>query len=139
MTTKVHGVSLHFYDPGMGLSGSDKFYRAFIWATQNANGGTFWNAAYHWGRDGAPTGQFKHETYTDRADAMHAIEKKVTEKVRKGYEFLGQGELEVRSISDVAEVGHEVHRKLGHTPTKVGGGFSLIIQEEADLLELLTR
>jgi predicted DNA-binding WGR domain protein len=129
---KVHGVSLHFFDAGVN---SDKFYRAFSWKDDQNE----WHVAYHWGRDGAPNGQVKTLMYSSRSAVEEALEKKVEEKIRKGYEFLGQGEIEVNDISDVAETGHRLHARVGRTPQKLsGGGFALIIQEEPDLLELLT-
>lgn len=128
---KVHGVSLHFFDAGVN---SDKFYRAFIWYDNNG----WWHVAYHWGRDGAPRGQSKTETYFTKADVERALERKVNEKIRHGYQFLGQGEIEVRNVNDINETGNTLHARVGRTPVKSGSGFSLIIDEEADLLEMLT-
>ena len=128
---RVYGVSLHYFDSDQN---HDKFYRAFVYP--DGQGGTC--ATYHWGRANA-TGQTKTEVYESYPQAFEAIEAKVNLKMRKGYEFLGQGDIEVTSLGDVRYVGRTLALLVGHKPTKVGGGFSLIIDEEADLMDLLSR
>lgn len=136
----VHGVSLHYFNDRQN---SDKFYRTFIWQ-DNAH---LWHVAYHWGRDGAPRGQTKIETYRTKSGVQMALDKKVNEKISKGYEYLGQGEIQVSDSlfnhefmtnqANLSEVGNQLHERVGRKPTKLPSGFSLVIQEEEDIMDLV--
>lgn len=129
---KVHGVSLHMFDE---TNNSDKFYRAFVWQDKGS-----WNVSYHWGRDGAPRGQIATSCHFSLDDADRTLKKKINEKLRKGYEYLGQGEIDVADISseyDLACAGHKLHNRVGRTPTKLPNGFSLVIREEDDIEDLI--
>lgn len=128
----VHGVSLHYYND---TANSDKFYRAFIWED-----GVGWHVAYHWGRDGAPHGQSKTEQFGSRTGVQMALDKKINEKISKGYEYLGQGDIDVPDsalINDVNMVGEILHRRVGRNPVKLASGFALIIMEEDDIMDLI--
>lgn len=136
---KVHGISLHYFND---TANSDKFYRAFIFQDNRQ----VWHVTYHWGRDGAPRGQTKTEVFPTKHGVQMAMDKKVNEKISKGYEFLGQGEIEVSDIllnwgnadhESLSLVGNRLHDRVGRTPTKLHTGFTLVIQEEDDIMDLL--
>lgn len=131
---KVHGVSLHYFDSDKN---SDKYYRAFVWYYPDKG---VWKVTCHWGRDGAPRGQSQSTSWGTLSQADTFLSKKVDEKVRKGYEYLGQGEIEVPDsvpINDVNLVGDLLHNRVGRKPTKLHGGFMLIIQEEEYIEDLI--
>lgn len=130
----VTGTALHFFDAGLGQRGSDKFYRAFIYEAPAGH----WNAIMCWGRDGTQ-GQAKVEQFASQSDANKVITKKIAEKLRHGYEVLGNGE----AILDVSNRREEV---LGaefadavaqRDPDKSRMSGGIIIQEEPDLMDLL--
>ena len=134
---KVHGVSLHYFDDRQN---ADKFYRAFVW---HADDGT-WQVTCHWGRDGAPRGQVQTTSWDTLAQADLMLRKKVDEKLRKGYEYLGQGEIEVTDAilrwgghDGLSLAGNKLHALVGRTPTKLPEGFSLLIREEDDIEDLV--
>jgi predicted DNA-binding WGR domain protein len=137
---KVHGVSLHYFDDRRN---SDKFYRTFIWQDSHQT----WHVAYHWGRDGAPRGQTKMESYSTKRGVEMALDKKVNEKISKGYEYLGQGDIDVsdrlfnsdfmRNHAELSVIGNQLHDRVGRTPTKLPSGFTLVIQEEDDIMDLI--
>jgi predicted DNA-binding WGR domain protein len=132
---KVHGVSLHYFND---TENSDKYYRVFIWPYEDSTGR--WRVAYHWGRDGSPRGQVKEETYFAQRDAVDAVERRVHLKLDKGYEFLGRGDIEVpdmHTLSDIHHTGTLLHERVGRQPTKIFGGFSLIIREEDYIEDLI--
>jgi predicted DNA-binding WGR domain protein len=130
---RVHGVSLHYFNSEQN---NDKFYRAFVWRSQNG----VWNVTCHWGRDGAPSGQTLTTSWNTLTEADRMLSKKVDEKLRKGYEYLGQGEIEVSDVhyfTQVNTIGDLLHRRVGRQPTKLFGGFSLIIREEDYIEDLI--
>lgn len=134
---KLHGVSLHYYD---SEANHDKFYRAFVWYSPDKG----WQVTCHWGRDGAPRGQVQTSSWHELSQADLFLRKKVDEKIRKGYEFLGQGEIEVSdwfqtALTDtmLARLGSKLHERVGRTPTKLHSGFSLIIREEDYIEDLI--
>lgn len=128
----VHGVSLHYYNEN---ANSDKFYRAFIWESSG-----LWHVAYHWGRDGAPRGQSKTEVFRTKTAVQMLLDKKVNEKISKGYQYLGQGDVkvpDVSSLNDVSATGFRLHEQIGREPVKLRNGFTLIIKEEDDIMDLI--
>lgn len=128
----VHGVSLHYFNEA---ANNDKFYRTFIYEVTDG-----WNVSYHWGRDGAPHGQVKTEHFRTKQGVQMALDKKVNEKLSKGYEYLGQGDItvmDISTLSDVSSVGNLLHARVGRDPIKLPSGFSLIIKEEDDIMEMI--
>ena len=128
--TKALGVALHYFDAGLN---SDKFYRIYLYKTVSG-GQTVYHVVSHWGRDGAINGQSKTMTFEAWNDAKNYAVKLGDSKMRKGYEWLGEKEVEYSN--DLYETGQRLMKATGRKPTKVNG-FALVIQEEADLLELL--
>lgn len=133
---KATGVALHYFDASAGTSGrgSDKYYRIYLYKS-TTNHQTVFHVVSHWGRDGA-SGQDKTMTFEDWTDAKTYAVKLGDSKMKKGYEWLGEKEVEFRS-NDLVGTGDRLLRATGRTPTKIAG-FRLVIEEEADLLELLT-
>lgn len=136
---RVHGVSLHLFDDD---NNHDKFYRAFVWRADDGA----WQVTCHWGRDGAPRGQVQTTGWNSLADADAMLRKKVDEKIRKGYEYLGQGEIELSDAllrwggadhEGLSVAGHRLHSLVGRTPTKLVGGFTLVIREEDYIEDLI--
>lgn len=137
----IHGVSLHLYDEA---TNKDRFYRTFIWQDNHL----MWHVAYHWGRDGAPRGQTKIENYRTQAGVQMALDKKVNEKISKGYEYLGQGDIEVSDSlfnsdfmtnhAELGVIGNKLHDRVGRTPTKLPSGFSLVIREEDEITDWIS-
>lgn len=129
----VKGTALHFFDAGLGQNGSDKYYRAFVYEWPKGQ----WVAVQCWGRDGT-TGQSKVTIFDSVYDAEKAVNKKVTEKMRHGYESIGKGEA-VLTIGITAEtLGAEFAAAVSERDpdkTRMSGG--IIIQEEPDLMDLL--
>jgi predicted DNA-binding WGR domain protein len=140
MTTKgrsrilVEGTALHFFDAGLGQRGSDKFYRAFIYESPAGH----WNAIMCWGRDGTQ-GQAKVQQFASKYDANKVIQKKIAEKMRHGYEILGNGQAILDVLNRREEVlGAEFADAVSEREadkTRMTGG--IIIQEEPDLMDLL--
>lgn len=128
---KATGVALHYFDAGLN---SDKFYRIYLYKSKHGSQTTF-HVVSHWGRDGAVNGQSKAVTFDTWSEAKNYAVKLGDSKMRKGYEWLGEKEVEL-SINDLYTTGQRLMQSTGRTPTKVAG-FALVIQEEADLLELL--
>lgn len=128
---KATGVALHYFDAGQN---SDKYYRIYIYTTGTGLKKEF-HVVGHWGRDGSINGQSKHMTYDTWAEAKNYAVKLGDSKMRKGYEWLGEKEVEF-NINDLYTTGQRLMKATGRTPTKVNG-FGLIIQEEADLIDLL--
>lgn len=129
---KVHGVSLHFYDEA---NNNDKFYRAFVWSNPSGH----WHAAFHWGRDGS-AGQSGVVHYDTEAQVIQAMDRKLNEKLGKGYQFLGQGDIEIDgydALDDTRKVGDLLHARVGRDPVKLPSGFQLVIREEEDFEDLL--
>lgn len=133
---KATGVALHYFDAGAGTSGkgSDKYYRIYLYKSTHGGMTTF-HVVSHWGRDGAVNGQSKGVTFDSWNDARNYATKLGDSKMRKGYEWLGEKEVEL-SINDLHGTGQRLLKATGRTATKIAG-FALVIQEEADLLELL--
>lgn len=131
MRTKAVGVALHYFDANAGQNGSDKFYRIYLY---QGGYGTY-EVLSHWGRDGAVNGQSKVVKFDNFHDAKEYAEKLGNSKHRKGYEWLGENEIDL-DLSDLWYTGQRLVKATGRTPTKMAG-FSLVIQEEADLMELL--
>lgn len=136
---KVHGISLHYFNDSQN---ADKFYRVFVWQ-EHPN---VWNVTYHWGRDGSPRGQTKTDTFQSLSGVQMAMDKKVNEKISKGYEYLGQGEIDVADIhlrwgnadhESLSLIGNKLHNLVGRKPVKLSGGFALVIQEEDDIMDLI--
>lgn len=131
---KATGVALHYFDAGFGTNGSDKFYRIYLYKS-TFKGVTTFHVLSHWGRDGALNGQSKAVTFDSWNEARNYAVKLGDSKMRKGYEWLGEKEVEL-SANDLHGTGQRLMKATGRKPTKVAG-FALVIQEEADLLELL--
>jgi predicted DNA-binding WGR domain protein len=132
---KATGVALHYFDAGAGTSGrgSDKFYRIYLYKSTHG-GQTTYHVVSHWGRDGA-AGQDKEVVYDNWVDAKNYAVKLGDSKLRKGYEWLGEQEIEYQA-NNLTRTGETLLKATGRTPTKMNG-FALVIQEEADLMELL--
>lgn len=128
---KATGVALHYFDAGLN---SDKFYRIYLYKSTQ-RGMTTFHVISHWGRDGAVNGQSKAMTFDTWNEARNYATKLGDSKMRKGYEWLGEKEVDLQ-VNDLYGTGQRLMRATGRTPTKVAG-FALVIQEEADLLELL--
>lgn len=128
---KATGVALHYFDAGLN---SDKFYRIYLYKSTSRGVPTF-HVTSHWGRDGAVNGQSKVVTFDTWNEARNYATKLGDSKMRKGYEWLGEKEVELQP-NDLHSTGQRLMQSTGRTPTKVAG-FALVIQEEADLLELL--
>lgn len=128
---KATGVALHYFDAGLN---SDKFYRIYLYKSTHGGMKTF-HVISHWGRDGAVNGQSKTMTFDTWNEAKNYAVKLGDSKMRKGYEWLGEKEVEL-NVSDLYGTGQRLMQATGRTPTKIAG-FALVIQEEADLLELL--
>lgn len=129
---RVYGVSMHLFDQARN---SDKFYRTFIWPADGA-----WHIAFHWGRDGAPHGQVKHEVHGTMEAAQRAMDTKVSKQVSKGYQNLGQGTVEIAEhvlLNDPSAAGMILHDRIGRKPMKPRDGFDLIIMEEDDIMDLI--
>lgn len=135
MRTKATGVALHYFDAGAGQNGSDKFYRIYVFKTTSRSKNTTYTVIGHWGRDGAAVGQSKTMEFSTWNEAKNYAVKLGDSKMRKGYEWLGEKEV-MLDTDDLTSTGMNLLRATGRTATKVNG-FSLVIQEEADLLELL--
>lgn len=130
------GYSLHFFDAGLGNSGrgSDKFYRALYHANQDGS----YTVVLAWGRDGT-TGQAQAHHIADLYDAKKLIEKKRVEKMRHGYEQLGQGEARINfgRYAQLTSACEEFAVAIDERPpdkSRMSGGF--IIQEEPDISSL---
>lgn len=128
---KATGVALHYFDAGLN---SDKYYRIYIYKARSGSQTTF-HVLSHWGRDGSINGQSKSMTFDTWNEAKNYAVKLGDSKMRKGYEWLGEKEVEL-NVSDLYGTGQRLMQATGRTPTKIAG-FALVIQEEADLLELL--
>jgi len=128
---KATGVALHYFDAGLN---SDKFYRIYLYK-RTQRGMTTFHVVSHWGRDGAVNGQSKSMTFDTWNEARNYATKLGDSKMRKGYEWLGEKEVDLQE-NDLYGTGQRLMTATGRTPTKVAG-FALVIQEEADLLELL--
>jgi predicted DNA-binding WGR domain protein len=127
------GYALHYFDAGLGQRGSDKFYRAFFYEN-NGN----WFSILHWGRDGT-TGQAKVEAHADEHVARKHIEKKRTEKVRHGYEALGEGQHGLDITKSATTIGEEFALFVSNrAPDKSRMTGSYLIHEEPDLMDLLS-
>lgn len=131
MRTKAVGVALHFFDAGVN---SDKFYRIYVSKSATVLGS--YVVISHWGRDGAPNGQNKRVEFGDFRSAKEYAEKLGGSKMRKGYEWLGEKEVDLEE-DDLWYTGQRLLQATGRQPTKMDG-FSMVIQEEADLLEMLS-
>lgn len=133
---KARGVALHYFDASAGTSGrgSDKYYRIYLYKSTHSSQ-TVYHVVSHWGRDGA-YGQDKKVTFDTWNEARNYATKLGDSKMKKGYEWLGEKEIEYNE-SNLVDTGARLLQATGRQPTKVAG-FSLVIEEEADLLELLT-
>lgn len=133
-TAKALGVSLHYFDANSGTSGrgSDKFYRLYLYQTRSG-----YAVTSHWGRDGA-VGQSKSVEFAIWSEAKNYMVKLGDSKMRHGYEWLGEKEISLPSnvSANLPSMGEALIKATGRTPTKING-FALIIQEEADLIDLL--
>lgn len=128
---KATGVALHYFDAGLN---SDKFYRIYLYKSTSRGISTY-HVIGHWGRDGAVNGQSKVMSFDTWNEARNYASKLGDSKMKKGYEWLGEKEVEL-SVNDLYTTGNRLMKATGRTPTKMNG-FALVIQEEADLLELL--
>lgn len=133
---KATGVALHYFDAGAGTSGkgSDKYYRIYLFKSKHGSQ-TVFHVVSHWGRDGSVNGQSKAVVFDSWNEARNYAVKLGDSKMRKGYEWLGEKEIEYYG-TDLYRTGKELMDATGRAPTKIAG-FALVIQEEADLLELL--
>lgn len=131
MIVTCRGSSLHFFDAGAGKSGSDKFYNVFFYQENGR-----YVLVAHYGRDGT-AGQVADQTFTSLYDCSDALEKRVREKLRKGYEAMGSG---------VTPVTQADHRSMGSQfalevrqrqpdKTRMTGGF--LIAERPDAEDLM--
>jgi predicted DNA-binding WGR domain protein len=127
---KVTGVSLHFYDEAIN---SDKFYRAFFFADGNRSQ---WIGVCHWGRYGA-RGQLKVQYYRTEAQAERMVRAKGQEKVKKGYELLGDGSYDAAHAVSHEFLSSMLHNRIARPPVRTSIGVSFIIEEEPDLADLL--
>lgn len=127
---RATGVALHYFDASLN---SDKYYRIYLFKTVTSHQ-TIYHVVSHWGRDGAVNGQSKEMTFDTWSDARNYAVKLGDSKMRKGYEWLGEKEIDY--THDLHQNGVRLMKATGRVPTKVAG-FALVIQEEADLLELL--
>jgi len=131
----VKGTALHFFDAGLGQRGSDKFYRAFVYEHPAGQ----WHAVMCWGRDGT-YGQSKAEDFPTEYDANKVIQRKIAEKMRHGYEIIGNGDavLDIASSIRLEMLGVEfMHAVAQRDPDKSRMSGGIIIQEEPDLMDLL--
>lgn len=131
--TECTGYALHFYDAGLGKNGSDKFYHAFFFLDDDRS----YIVVLHWGRDGS-VGQVKQETVSTYMDAKRLMDKKLNEKLRGGYEKLGEGttgvDLTVAATTAAAVFALAVSERDADKSRMTGG---IIIHEEPDLMDLL--
>jgi predicted DNA-binding WGR domain protein len=136
MRVKALGVALHYFDvnPDAGTN-HDKYYRIYVTKTPSGNQGIF-DVISHWGRDGSVNGQSKTVSFNNWHDAKAYAEKLGNSKVRRGYEWLGEKEIEL-DTHDLYYTGQRLVAATGRTPTKMMG-FTMLIREEADLMELLS-
>ena len=128
----IIGVALHYFN---AQTNSDKFYRCFTWS----DNGQFWNVVYHWGRDGA-MGRTNWQTFTTRTAAHEALNDKVDSKLAEGYEFLGKSVVATTPgvKIDIIAVSSKLYEKIGCAPTKLPNGYSVIITEEDDIMDLVS-
>lgn len=135
MRVKAIGIALHYFDinPDAGTN-HDKFYRLYLAKAANISGN--YTVISHWGRDGAMNGQSKTVDFGDYHSAREYMQKLGNSKFRKGYEMLGEVEVEL-DINDLYYTGRKLLAATGRQPTKMSG-FTMIIREEADLMELLS-
>lgn len=134
MRIKAVGIALHFFDANVSVNGSDKYYRIYL--AKSADTAGHYKVISHWGRDGATNGQSKSVTFSNFHDAQTYAEKLGNSKMRKGYEWLGEKEIDL-DPSDLYYTGQRLVAATGRTPTKMDG-FTMLIREEADLMELLS-
>src|SRR3954468_16668405 len=133
---KAIGIALHFFDGepnDKGKARHDKYWRVYIFPS-----GSSWAVMRNWGRDGvANNGQHMLEVFPTLAAAKAYAEKLGTKKMQGGYEWLGQAEIDVPDFRNLYAVGQQLLTTTGRQPTKVNG-FHVIIDEEEDILALLT-
>lgn len=133
-TRACTGYALHFFDAGVGQKGSDKFYRGFWYVDAK---GTY-RVVTNWGRDGA-VGQMKVDEFTNQFDAEKLLDKKRHEKVRHGYEILGQGTqlivVDSMTTLQAAALFASLVAERDADKTRMTGG--ILIHEEPDLMDLL--
>jgi predicted DNA-binding WGR domain protein len=135
MRVKAIGIALHYFDvnPDAGTN-SDKFYRIYLAKAANTLG--YYQVISHWGRDGAANGQSKTMDFDNYQDARAYMQKLGDSKFRKGYEVLGEKEIDLET-TDLYYTGQRLVAATGRTPTKMMG-FTMLIREEADLMEMLS-
>lgn len=131
------GSSLHFFDAGAGKTGSDKFYNVF-WYGGLGN----YSLVTHYGRDGTD-GQVANHTFASLHDCTDALDKKVREKLRKGYEVMGSGIVSIAK-TDRRGMGRQFAlevRQRQPDKTRMTGGFLIAEQPDGqDLMnDLMTR
>lgn len=132
MTTKVHGVSMHFYDE---RANSDKFYRMFVCDMNNGHGN--WAFVKVWGRAGQ-AGTARVEYCGDEQLARHKLTRKTNEQRNKGYQLLGEDI--VRSplpLVDPISSAQKLHDRIGREPIKMPAGYVFIIREEEFIEDLI--
>jgi predicted DNA-binding WGR domain protein len=127
---RVHGVSMHYYNQ---RSNNDKFYRAMYWQVGGA-----WYVGFSWGRDSA-AGQTKVVSARDAAHAAQLVDRKKVEQLRKGYQWLGDGYVDVADQlpHNIAASGQLLHNKVGRPPLKLPTGMDFVIVEEDDVEDIL--
>jgi len=129
----VKGSILHYYDK---KANNNKFYRAFYYPI---SGG--YRLVYVWGRENT-TGQKKIETYTNEDYCRRIMERKLHEKVAKGYQSLGSGEIEVADAmeNELSYISDRLAAVHGKAPNKSkGSGYSFLIIEQELPEDLLAR
>ena len=130
MSTRVNGACLHMYD---AKANHDKYYRIFQYEIDGT-----WFVQAHWGRDGQ-RGQVKSTGYSTLRGAQREMISTMGDKVRKGYELLGEGTVAVdeRHHGDVRFISDKLADRVARPPIKLPDGYVFIIREEPDVLDLI--
>lgn len=134
----VTGIALHYFDAEPGKKGDakhDKFYRLYLRKYPLANGVQY-EVTRNWGRDtpGAE-GQIKTQVFYDEKSARKYMQKLADSKLKEGYEYLGEAEVEL-VIGSRWATGETLLNATGRRPTKIPG-VSVLIMEEEDIFDLI--
>lgn len=127
---RIVGASLHYFDEAQN---SDKFYRAFTFSRD----GSDWLTVCHWGRYGS-VGTVKSVHFIDESAATTFVRSKVSSKIRKGYEVLGDGACDTAAMgASYVELSSMLHNRIARAPVRTSLGITFIIEEEPDVWDLL--